>query len=295
MRTRAAFLVFATGALYADDGAWTVPEVSTPKVFLEIQNGSRAYTLTPSKDVDKAAIPPERVELPLSPEEREELVACRNLIEAEQIEEAQARLGAVLEKNTANHDARMLLGLVLHRRGMHKEAVAELRESLIGNRRNPEAWKLLKEVARKVGKRVVQPALSPRGWIGEPADDGSVVLGYADAGRDGDVPWSFYIMARAAYRHEGRFQRDHPDAKEYRFTFREQLFALGAAIPSAEAEKSSRRSKEFKALLAEKKAGTLVPFVFFALYPEPLPLQPERDFETLKPILEKYFNERVLR
>lgn len=109
------------------------------------------------------------------------------------------------------------------------------------------------------------------------------------------MPWMFYAVARAHYRYEGAFRRDHPQAKEYAFTFREQLFAVGSALSYAETQKGSERSEASELLIAQKKAKTLVPYVFFAMYPEPVPQQPERGWEELKPLLEKYFDERILR
>jgi tetratricopeptide (TPR) repeat protein len=236
----------------------------------------------------------ERVEPLVSPSDKEALGRCRELISAGKHDEAVAHLDEMLKRNPANHDARMLIGLSLHERGDSKAALVALRESIIGNRRNPEAWTLLEQVAKKAGKRVVRPRLELRGWI-EAKADGDVTVGYADAARDADMPWLYYGLARAYYRYEGEFKRDHPAAKDYFFSFREQLFATGTALTSVEAEKSAKRSPEFKALIAEKKAKTLVPFLFFAAYPEPIPQQAERGWESLKPVLEKYFDEKILR
>ena len=68
-----------------------------------------------------------------------------------------------------------------------------------------------------------------------------------------------------------------------------------AALNTVEAQKSARRSPEFKLLIAEKNAKTLVPFLFFAAYTEAVPRQPERDWASLKPALEKYFDQKIVR
>jgi hypothetical protein len=283
-------LLLAAGAA-ADP--WAIPAPNGAELFLVLQDSERSYTLTPHDKVAEEADGKERIDPPLPAADREATEACRALVAAGSHEEAEARLAELLARNAANHDARMLVALSLHRRGLHAEALAALRESLIGNRRNPEGWKLLEEVARKLGRKVVRPRLKPRGWVAEGAD--GTTLAYADASREADMPWMFYAVARAHYRHEGRFARDHPGAKEYRFTFREQLFAAGAAVVYAEAQKPAERSADARMLLAQKKAKTIVPFLFFATYPEPLADPPERHFESLKPILEKYFNENILR
>ncbi|MHC4340074.1 MAG: hypothetical protein ACYSX0_07680, partial [Planctomycetota bacterium] len=80
--------------------------------------------------------------------------------------------------------------------------------------------------------------------------------------------------------------------KEYRFSFREQLDAVAAALSASEAKKSP--SKDFKIIQAERKAGRIVPFIFFAMYPEPIPEQPERYFEALKHRLETFFDQQIV-
>jgi tetratricopeptide (TPR) repeat protein len=294
-RKAGALVLLATAFARADEGPWAVPDVSGPALFVKLQaNPSRAYIVTPSDKVAPEADGDERVELPLSPEEKEALGRCRALVDAGDHADALARLDALLKENPANHDARMLVGLALHAQGDPKAALAALRESIIGNRRNPEAWTALEQVARKLGKRVVRPRLKMKGWIA-PKEDGSIVVGYAEATRDSDVPWFYYALARGYYRYEDGFKRDHPDAKEYAFTFRELLFGFGTALNAAEGLKAAKRSPEFKLLIAEKKAKTLVPFLFFAAYPEPVPQRPERGFEQLKPVLERYFDTKIVR
>jgi len=296
MDARAVLLILLCAtSLRAQEDPWTVPDPKGIVLFVKLQqNPTKAYTVVPSGKVAPGADGAERVEPPVSPADKEALAACRELIAAAKHDEASARLAELLKENPANHDAHVLLALSLHQRGDDKAALAELREAIVGNRRDPEAWKLLEQVAKKLGKRVVRPKLKLKGWI-EATADGGVTLGYADAGRDADMPWFYYVVARASYRYEGGFQRDHPAAKEYVFTFREQLFAFGAALNAAEAAPAAKRSQELKLLIAEKKAKTLVPFLFFAAYPEPLPQQPERDWESLKPVLEKYFDQKIIR
>ncbi len=284
-------LFLAAGPALAD--AWTVPSPNGADLFLVLQNSSRSYTLTPADEVAEEADGKERVELPMTPADAKEIARCRELVSAGKHDEAVAGLKALLARNAANHDARLLVALSLHKRGLDAEALPVLRESLIGNRRTPEAWQLLEEVAGKLGKKVVRPRLKPRGWI-VAADDGATIT-YADASKDADMPWMFYAVARAHYRYEGGFRRDHPQAKEYAFTFREQLFAVGSALSYMEVQKAGERSEDSTLLIAQKKAKSLVPFVFFAMYPEPVPQQPERGWEDLKPLLEKYFDERILR
>lgn len=291
----AALILLCAAPLRAQEDPWKVPAPKGVELFLKLQqSASKAYTVVPSGKVAPGADGAERVEPPLSPADKEGLAACRDLIAAGKHDEASARLAGLLEENPANHDAHVLLALSLHQRGDDRAALAELREAILGNRRDPEAWKLLEQVAKKLGKRVVRPKLKLKGWI-EATADGGVTLGYADAERDADMPWFYYVVARASHRYEGGFQRDHPAAKEYAFTFREQLFAFGAALDSAESAPAAKRSPEMKLLIAEKKANTLVPFLFFAAYPEPIPPQPERDWESLKPVLEKYFDQKIIR
>ncbi len=291
----ATLLLLGATLVRADEDPWAIPDIQGPALFLKLQaNPSKAYVVTPSDKVAAGAEGEERVEPAVSAADKEALGQCRELISAGKHDEAMARLGELLKGNPANHDARTLGALSLHERGDDKGALSALRESIIGNRRNPEAWKLLDEVARKLGKRVVRPRLKMKGWIEEKAN-GEVTVGYAEAARDGDMPWFYYALARAFYRHEGGFKRDQPAAKEYAFTFREQLFGFGAALNTAEGQKSAKRSPESKLLIVERKAKTLVPFLFFAAYPEPIQQQPERDWESLKPVLEKYFDQKIVR
>ena len=208
-----------------------------------------------------------------------------------QYEKAERILSNFIRKNRANWDALALRGLCRLELDRTEEAEADLRDALIGNRRNPAAWEALGKLAAGTKRRVVRPTLSPKGWV-RPPKDGSAEFGYADVDEKGDFPWLYYAAARVAYRHEGLLEKDFPGAKEYFFSFREILLALGAAL-SGVGEKGEP-TVELARLVAEQKAGTLVPFAFFALYTEPVADPPERDFEALRPRLVRYFDEHIL-
>ena len=143
----------------------------------------------------------------------------------------------------------------------------------------------------------MRPKIDVRGWVTEhdPDAKGGIEIGYA-VRPDKFSPWLWYAAARAEYRYEGPFARDFPGEKTWRFTFREQMYAMNVLAASAADEKKARStaSSDLVRVLAEKKAGTLAPFAFFAAYPEPLTATPERDFDLLRPRLEKYFDEKIV-
>ena len=110
------------------------------------------------------------------------------------------------------------------------------------------------------------------------------------------MPWTYYAGARAAYRWCGRYTTDFPAAKSYSFTFKEQMFAM--CVLAAEAERQRKdgvaNGDDLKRVLAEKKAGTLTEFAFFAVWPEPLTATPEPGLDALRPRLEKWFDAKVV-
>ncbi len=273
---------------------WEVASPDNSGLLLTLTNSKRNYVMFLAGKVPEAAVQPDRVEPPATDEEKKGIQACRDLLASEKWPEAEATLRDLLGKAPALHDARALLAMSLLRQKKPADAATALRESLIGNRRNPEAWKALEETAAALGRKVLRPVLQPRGWV-LVQKDGDIQVGHADADRDCDFGWNFYAVARASYRYEGSYAASCP-GREYLFTFREQLFAAGAAVHWAEdARKDGEKvADDLGRLLAEKKTKTLVPFVFFAMYPEPTPAEPEKDFDVLRPVLEKYFDEKIL-
>ena len=71
-------------------------------------------------------------------------------------------------------------------------------------------------------------------------------------------------------------------------------YLLGSYCASQDEEVVADGLRTVKRVLAEKKAGTLVEFAFFAAYPEPIPRKAEPGWDTLLPRLEKYFDESIL-
>jgi hypothetical protein len=106
----------------------------------------------------------------------------------------------------------------------------------------------------------------------------------------------FYGPVRAVFRYEERYKEFFPKAKEYFFSFTEQLHAVSAVIRHAEimAKKNEKIAADVTRLMEEKKLGTIVPFVFFAMYPEVVPTKPEPGFDTLRPVLEEYFDRHIV-
>ncbi|MHC4669173.1 MAG: tetratricopeptide repeat protein [Planctomycetota bacterium] len=236
---------------------WRVPAPNGAELLMVLQQSKRTYTLGPHTELWKDAPGPERI----TTSARSAFQRCRTHIEAGRYGEAEQAVRKMLARNPADWDAHYLRALALHRQKKKPEALAALRESLIGNRRRPEAWQLLGEILG----RDVRP-----------------------------FPWIYYGIARAWYRYEGGYRRAFGRGR-YRFTFREQLFALGAALDGA---RSARRDgdkvpADLKRLRELQRKKTLVPFVFFALYPEPVPAKAEPGFERLKPQLERYFDTHI--
>lgn len=288
-----ALLLMAPAAL-ADTDPWAVPAPPGIELMLKLEASEKDYTLMLAGEPWEGANGPERVDLPHSPEDREALARCSALVEQGDHDAATSSIEALLAKNPANWDALLLRAKSLHARKSDADAALALRTSLLGNRRNPDAWNLLDEVAKALSKKVVRPKLAVRGWVRDLGKKG-VEIGHVADDDDG-MPWNYYAVARAIYRWEGIHARDFPSAKGYSFTFREQMYAMGVLADSAAAEKKdgTKLSADLKRVLAEKSAGTLAPFTFFAVYPEPLPATPEIRFDLLRPRLEKYFDTKIL-
>lgn len=291
----AATLVVVAAALAADD-PWLVPAPSGVEVMMALTNSKRtdAYTLMLADKPWEGASGPERAEPAIPAAEKEALAACRALVAKGDMEGAAKSIDDLVARNAANWDAHALRAQVLHAAKNDAEALAALRTSLIGNRRNPDGWKLLDDVAKALSKKVVRPKLAMRGWVRD-LPKGEFEFGHVADDADG-MPWNYYAAARVYYRHEGPFARDFPSAKAYAFSFREQMFAMGVLAESAAGAKKdgTKLSAELKRVLAEKAAGTLVPFTFFAVYTEPVPAAPEPGFDTLLPRLVKFFDEKIV-
>jgi hypothetical protein len=273
---------------------WEVPAPDYALLQSTLKESRRSYDYYVALKVPDAARRPARIEPPMTKEDRAALKSLRDLMGASSSPVIDGVLRKRIAENPALHDAHTLLAESLLRQKKPAEAAVALRDGLIGNRRNPEAWRLLEEAATAIGRRVVRPSLPPRGWV-LGRKDGSVQVGYAGTEGKSDLAWNAYAAARAVYRYEGTYDIEFP-GKEYRFTFREQLFAAGAAARCAEASRMSGATLEedLTRLLEERKGKGFVPFVYFAMYTEPLPAEPEREFELLRPSLEKYFDERIL-
>ena len=278
-----------TGVAGAQD--WTVPKEGVG-AMLVLERSDRTYTLSPSDKPWKGATGRARVRLPLNRAERQGLEQGKELIETGKLDEAAAKIRALVVTNPANYDAWHLRALLLHRQGKHEEALAALRESLIGNRRNPEAWKLLEQVGKAAGRRVERPQFKLRAWMRKKGKGVEISNWQRD---DWDFPWIYYGCARAYFRYEGGFKRAFPKRAGYVFTFREQLFCLGAAMEGARMAMKEREKipADLKLLLDLEKKKTLVPFAFFAIHPDPVPRKPERGFDRLKPRLEAYFDRHI--
>ena len=277
-------LVLLLGGVAALAQDWRVPDVNAAELLIVIEQSPRSYTLVLGKKLWKDARGPERI--PIS--DRGAVERCRKLIDAGQFAEAASAVERMLAKNQADWDAYYLRALALHKQGKKEEARLALRESLIGNRRNPDAWALLKEI---VGRKLKRPVFEMRAWV-RPAGK-EVEIAYTGES-EADFPWLSYGIARAYYRYEGGYRREYGKAK-YRFTFREELLGIGAAVSGARSAKKNREPvpKDLKRLLDLEKKKELVPFAFFAIYPEPIPRGSERGFDRLKPQLERYFDRRI--
>lgn len=284
------------GAALAATDPWDVPAPDAGELMLILNASKRtdSYTILLAGKQWAGANGPERVELTLPKDEKDDLARARDLVAKGDHDGAATLVDAVLAKNPANWDAFLVRASSLHAKKADADAIAALRASLIGNRRNPDAWKLLDDVAKALGKKVARPKLDFRGWVRE-LPKHEIELGYV---ADDEVfgPWLNYVQARAVYRWEGPFARDFPGEKAWRFTFREQMYAMGVLATAAAGDKKdgAKLPPDLVRVLAEKKAGTLAPFAFFAAYPEPLTATPEKDFDLLRPRLEKYFDEKIL-
>ncbi len=289
----AAVAAAAVIALAAPD-PWDVPVPDPIELTLALTESKREYTLYFADEVWEQANGAESIDLPLAQDENDALARARELVTKGDHEGADKALDDLLAKHPANWDAFLTRAASLHARKADADAVVALRTSLVGNRRNPEAWKLAEEIARALGRKVSRPKIDLRGWVRQ-SDEGEIEVGHV-GDDEVSMPWNHYAAARAVYRWEGAFARDFPGEKAYRFTFREQLFAIGVLARAAEGTKKdgAKLPPDLARVLAEKKAGTLAPFAFFAAYPEPLPAAPEKDFDLLRPRLEKYFDEKVL-
>lgn len=275
-------LLLGGAACLAQD--WRVPDVNGAELLMVIEQSKRSYAIVLGTKLHKEARGPERI--PIA--DRGAVEQCRKLIDAGKFADAESAVKKMLAKNPADWDAHYLRALALHKQGKKEEARLALRESLIGNRRNPDAWALLREI---VGRKMKRPVFEMRAWVRPVGKE--VEIAYAGES-DADFPWLGYGIARAYYRYEGGYRRDFGRAK-YRFTFREELLGLGAALSSARTEKKDREPipKDLERLLDLQKEKELVPFAFFAIYPEPIPRTPERGFDRLKPQLERYFDSKI--
>jgi tetratricopeptide (TPR) repeat protein len=289
-------LFLATAAALAADDPWLPPAPSGSDIMVTLttsKNPDEFDMMLGGKQAWEGADGPARAEPALSKEEKDELARCRALLEKAD-ETAAKAIDDMIAKNPSNWDAHVLRGRALHAAKNHADALAALRTAVIGNRRDPEAWTSLAEVAKALGKRVVRPKIAMRGWVREL---GPRKYEFGHCAEDADsMAWNNYAAARTWYRHEGAFKRDFPEAKAYVFTFREQMTAMGVlAVSAADDRKSGKKlSADLKRVLAEKAAGTLPPFTFFAAYPQPVPAAPESGFDTLLPRLVKYFDEKIV-
>jgi len=286
--------VLATAALAADSDPWIVPTPEGAELLLAMEKSGHSYTVSGEKTAWDGANGPERAEVPLGNDERDGLAKAHELATKGDHDAAVKAADELIAKNAANWEAHLVRAVSLHAKAADADALAALRTSLIGNRRRPEAWKLLDEVAAAMSKKVARPKLDLRGWVREKAKDetevGSVFV------KDADFPWTYYAAARAVYRWEGRFTRDFPASKSYAFTFKEQMFAMCVLAAEADAQRAQGKANpdDLKRVIAEKKARTLTEFTFFAAWPEPLSAKSEPGLDALRPRLEKYFDEKVL-
>ena len=283
-------------AAFAQSSAWDVPAPPGVELLLAVKDPKKAdkYVLRYATRPWDGANGPERVDLPLPKDEKTLLGRCRGLAAKGEHDAAVMALDELVIRNPADWDAYSLRAASRHAKKAHDEAVAALRTSLIGNRRNPEAWKLLDAVAEAMGRKVARPRVELRGWVRDHGKAG-LEVGHVTTG-DLATPWSVYAAARAYYRREGPFARDFPAAKTYSFTFREQMFAMGALAASLaeKAKDGAKLTPDALRILEEQKAGTLPEFTFFAAYTEPVGRTPEPGFETLRKRLERYFDEKIV-
>jgi hypothetical protein len=281
---------------FAQSSPWDVPAPPGVEMLLAVKDPKKAdtYVLKYATKPWDGANAPDKVDLPLPKEEKTLLGRCRGLAAKGEHDAAVMELDEIVSRNPSDWDAYVLRAASRHARKADDEAVAALRTSLVGNRRNPDAWKLLDGVTEAMGRRVARPRVDLRGWVRDLGKAG-LEVGHVVTG-DLATPWSVYAAARAYYRCEGPFARDFPQAKTYVFTFREQMFAMGAlATALADAAKNGAKlTPDAARILDEQKAGTLAEFTFFAVYTEPVGALPEKGFDALRPRLAKYFDEKIV-
>jgi len=273
--------------LLAAPDPWAVPKGGAA-MLLALDESDRSYTLEGADHVWDGAQGPKHVTLKGAP-----LTDCRKLISEGKLEDALKAVDAELARSPAHHTARMLRGLALYKLRRNDEALRELRDAIIGNRRNPEAWSLLEMVAASVDRKVKRPEFELKSWVRQSGKQ-QIEIGHLERDDGSTFPWMYYGVARAGYRWEGGFARDFP-GKDYRFTFREQLFALGAVVEGVKMRKKEREkiSSDLRLLASKSKSRDFAAFAFFALYPEPLPARPEKHFELLRPRLIAYFDKKI--
>jgi hypothetical protein len=291
--TGLAVLALAAGAL-ADADPWEGMAPDNEMLLVRVMSlGKSDVVMNLADSPWEGASGPLHAPLPLSAEENVELQRCRGLV-ATDADGAAKGADALYAKNAANWDALVVKASAQHAKKADAEALATLRGALIGNRRNPDAWKLLDDVAKALGKKVARPSIQLRGWARELGKN-KVEVGHC-AGDKVDGPWQYYAAARAVYRWGGTFAEDFPAAKAYTYTFREEMqaFAVLAAEAAEEKKGGAKLPPDLVRVLAEQKAKTLAPFAFFAAYPEPLPAASEKEFDLLRPRLEKYFDEKIV-
>jgi len=295
-RTWAALGAFAaSAAAFAQQDPSDVRPPPGVEMLLAVTDAKKSdvYVVRAAAKAWDGAAGPERIDLALPKDERALLGRCRTLAAKGDHDAAVMELDEIVARDPANWDAYLLRAASRHARKADDEAVAALRSSLIGNRRNPDAWKLLDDVTEAMGRKVARPRIAPQGWVrdvGRQIEVGHVMTG------DLATPWSVYAAARAYYRVEGPFARDFPDAKTWFFSFREQVFAMNAlAAALADSAKSGAKlTPDAQRVLDEQKAGTLAEFAFFAAYPSPVGASPEPGFEGFRKRLAKYFDERIV-
>ena len=286
-------LLLATAALAGAD-PWIVATPKGAELLVTMEKSSHSYTLNGVKTAWDEANGPERAELKLANDERDGLAKARDLVTKGDHDAAAKLLDELLAKNAANWEAHLVRATSLHAKAADADALASLRASLVGNRRRPEAWKLLDDVAAALGRKVLRPALDVKGWVREKGKDqievGSVFV------VDADMPWTYYAAARAVYRWDGGYLKDFPASKTYTFSFKEQMFAMCVLANEADAIRRTGKTipDDLKRVVAEKQAGTLTEFAFFAAWPEPLTATPEPGIDALRPRLAKYFDDKVV-
>jgi hypothetical protein len=289
-----AALLVAGSALWADDPWLPAASRGVELVMARVSSPREVYSILLADEPWEGADGPERAEPATTEGEREALAQSSHALAQGETDAALAGVDALLAEHASNWDAHVLRARVLHAQGSHADAAAALRTALIGNRRCPEAWELLDSVAKALGKKVVRPRVAMRGWVRDRGKAG-YELGHVATDDDG-MPWNYYAAARAHYRFEGPFARDFPKGTSYTLTFREQMYAVGVLAASAVEQRKDgvKLSADLRRVLSERTAGTLPPFAFFAVHPEPVPAQPEPGWDKLLPRLVKYFDQKIL-